>query len=387
MPGPAGHVVAMQRSGIREIMDLAWQVGDVIHLEVGEPNFETPTHVCEAAARAAVSGATRYTPNAGIPELRSAIADKVNERNALSASADQVVVSAGAVEALYASLVTVLSPGDEILLPDPGWPNFRMMTNLLGATPVFYGLRPENGFRPDPDEVESLISPRTRVLLLNTPSNPLGVVLDRDELVALLDVAATADLWVVSDECYDELTFDGGLVSPASLGHEAAVITAYSFSKTYAMTGWRVGYAVVPDDLAVHLAKVQEPLISCVNAVAQHAAVAAVTGPQDAVQEMRSAYRRRRDVAMEVAGERLLPFVRPSGAFYFWVDVRAAGGTSHELALRLVRDHHVAMAPGTAFGGRGEGWMRVSLANTADAIRTGLHALADAVITSASPSP
>lgn len=381
MPGPADHVVAMPRSGIREIMDLAWEIGDVVHLEVGEPNFETPVHVCEAAARAAMSGATRYTPNAGIPELRAALAEKVSERNGLDATPDQVVVSAGAVEALFASLVTVLSPGDEILLPDPGWPNFRMMANLLGATPIFYPLRPENGFRPDPEEIATLISPRTRVLLVNTPSNPLGVVLERYELEALLDVAARAGLWVVSDECYDELTFDGELVSPASLGHEASVITAYSFSKTYAMTGWRVGYAVVPAELAAYLAKVQEPLISCVNAVAQHAAVAAVTGPQDAVHEMRSAYRRRRDVAMEVAAEHSLPFVRPSGAFYFWVDVRATSDTSHELALRLVRDHHVATAPGTAFGARGEGWMRLSLANTEDAIRSGLTALSIAVAT------
>lgn len=378
MPRPADHVVSMSRSGIREIMDLAWAMGNVVHLEVGEPNFETPSHVCEAAAEAALGGATRYTPNAGVLALREALVAKVGARNGIQTDAAGIVVSAGAVEALYASLVTVLSPGDEILLPDPGWPNFRMMAALLSVRPVFYGLRPENGFRPDPDEIRSLITGRTRVLLVNTPSNPLGVVLGRDDLTPLLDIAAAADLWVVSDECYDELTFDSPLVSPASLGHDAAIITAYSFSKTYAMTGWRVGYAVVPEVLAVHLAKVQEPLISCVNAVAQHAALAAVTGPQDCVGEMRDAYRARRDAALAVAVDHNLSYVHPGGAFYLWIDVRDSSLTAHEMALELVRNHRVAVAPGTAFGDRGEGWIRVSLANTEEAVRIGVNAIADA---------
>jgi aspartate/methionine/tyrosine aminotransferase len=369
----------MSRSGIREIMDLAWELGDVVHLEVGEPNFDTPRHICEAAATAAMSGATRYTPNAGVDQLREALAAKVCDRNRVDADAGRIVVSAGAVEALYASLATVLSPGDEILLPDPGWPNFRMMADLFRARPVFYRLRPENGFRPDADEVRSLVTRRTRALLLNSPSNPLGVVLDTADLVALLDVAASHDLWVLSDECYDELTFDAPLVSPASLGHEAAVITVYSFSKTYAMTGWRVGYALVPRDLAGHLAKVQEPLISCVNAVAQHAALAAVTGPQQCVADMLAAYRARLEAAVALAAERSLGYLRPGGAFYLWVDVRNAGTKSQDLALNLLRHHRVAVAAGTAFGDEGEGWVRISLANTEEAIRTGMSALADSV--------
>ena len=184
---------------------------------------------------------------------------------------------------------------------------------------------------------------------------------------------------MLSDECYDELTFDAPLVSPASLGHEAAVITVYSFSKTYAMTGWRVGYAVVPRDLADHLAKVQEPLISCVNAVAQHAALAAVTGPQQCVADMLAAYRARLEAAVKVAAERSLGYVRPGGAFYLWVDVRGAGATAHDLALDLLRHHRVAVAPGTAFGDEGEGWVRMSLANSEEAIRAGVAALADTV--------
>jgi aspartate/methionine/tyrosine aminotransferase len=184
---------------------------------------------------------------------------------------------------------------------------------------------------------------------------------------------------VLSDECYDELTFDAPLVSPASLGHEAAVITVYSFSKTYAMTGWRVGYALVPRDLAGHLAKVQEPLISCVNAVAQHAALAAVTGPQQCVADMLAAYRARLEAAVALAAERSLGYLRPGGAFYLWVDVRDAGTKSQDLALNLLRHHRVAVAAGTAFGDEGEGWVRISLANTEEAIRTGMSALADSV--------
>ena len=379
MPVPAGHIAAMPRSGIREIMDLAWELGDVVHLEVGEPNFDTPRHICEAAAAAAMNGATRYTPNAGVVQLREALSAKVRDRNRIDADASQIIVSAGAVEALYASLATVLSHGDEILLPDPGWPNFRMMADLLRARPVYYRLRPQNGFRPDPDEVRSLVTHRTRALLLNSPSNPLGVMLDTADLVALLDIAARHDLWVLSDECYDELTFDAPLVSPASLGHEAAVVTVYSFSKTYAMTGWRVGYAVVPRVLAGHLAKVQEPLISCVNAVAQHAALAAVTGPQQCVADMLAAYRTRLDAAMAVAAERSLEYVRPGGAFYLWVDVRNAGAGSQELALNLLQHRRIAVAAGTAFGVEGEGWVRISLANTEEAICTGVSALADTV--------
>ena len=315
----------------------------------------------------------------GVVQLREALAAKVRDRNHVDADASGIVVGAGAVEALYASLATVLSPGDEILLPDPGWPNFRMMADLLRARPVFYRLRPENGFRPDADEVRSLVTHRTRALLLNSPSNPLGVVLDSADLVALLDVAARYDLWVLSDECYDELTFDAPLISPASLGHEAAVITVYSFSKSYAMTGWRVGYAVVPRVLAGHLAKVQEPLISCVNAVAQHAALAAVTGPQQCVADMLAAYRAATRDRRGRGGGAVARVRAAGGAFDLWIDVREAGITSHDLAINLLRHHHVAVAPGTAFGDEGEGWMRISLASTEEAIRVGVAALADSV--------
>jgi aspartate/methionine/tyrosine aminotransferase len=369
-------VSAMPRSGIREIMDLAWATPGVIHLEVGEPDFPTPTHIGEAAQQAIEDRKVRYTPNAGIVDLREAMAHKVTTRNGIAVSPDQIVVGAGAVEAIYASLVCTLAPGDEILLPDPGWPNFTMMATLLSAQPVYYPLRAANGFMPDAAEIERLITPRTKVILINSPSNPLGVVMDESSVVSLYELARRHDLWIVSDECYDEITFDQPQFSPGQIDTDGRVISTFSMSKTYAMTGWRVGYAAIPLELASVLAKTQEPLISCVSSPAQFAAIAALTGPQDCVSEMRDAYRARRDAAVDVAADRGIPFVTPQGAFYLWLDVSATGVTAREFALSLIRERGVAVAPGTAFGAEGEGWIRISLANSRDAVVGGVDAVA-----------
>jgi aspartate/methionine/tyrosine aminotransferase len=357
-------------------MDLAWATPGVVHLEVGEPDFPTPAHIGEAAQRAIEERRVRYTPNAGVMDLREAMADKVTTRNGFAVSPDQIVVGAGAVEAIYASLVCTLAPGDEILLPDPGWPNFTMMATLLSAQPVYYPLRAANGFMPDAAEIERLITPRTKVILINSPSNPLGVVMDEASVVSLYEMARRHDLWIVSDECYDEITFDQPQFSPGQLDVDGRVISTFSMSKTYAMTGWRVGYAAVPLELASVLAKTQEPLISCVSSPAQFAAIAALTGPQDCVHEMRDAYRSRRDAAVEVARASSIPFVTPQGAFYLWLDIGATGLTAREFALSLITAGGVAVAPGTAFGVEGEGWIRISLANSQEAVVGGINAVA-----------
>jgi aspartate aminotransferase len=231
----------MPRSGIREIMDLAWATPDVIHLEVGEPNFPTPQHVIEAADRAARAGYTKYTPNAGLPQLREALVDKLRARNRIDARPGQMIVTHGAVEALYTSLLALVGPGDEILLPDPGWPNYRMMTTLTRTEARYYPLTPAGRYLPQIDDLERLIGSRTRVLLLNSPSNPLGAIIPEARMRELLAFAAEHDLWVVSDECYDEIVFDSSFVSAAALAEEERVVSVFSFSKTYAMTGWRVG--------------------------------------------------------------------------------------------------------------------------------------------------
>src|SRR5919107_1209913 len=295
MPTLAPGAETMPRSGIRQVMDLAWSLPDpVIGLHVGEPSFTPPEHVIEAARAAYAAGDTHYVPNAGVGELRQALAHKVTTRNGFRVTPEQVIVSAGGAQALHVALSLTLRAGDEVLIPYPGWPNYAMAVMLLQATPVRYPLRPENGFRPDPAELATLITDRTRLIVVNTPSNPLGTVLPAADVEELVRFAERNDLWLLSDECYDALTFGPEHVSPGRFDRNGRVLSAFSFSKTYAMTGLRVGYLVATEEVALTSAKLQEPLLACVNAPAQAAALAALRGPQDEVAVMRAAYRERR---------------------------------------------------------------------------------------------
>jgi len=360
-------------------MDAAWASGrEFIGMHVGEPSFVPPEHVLEAAERAYAGGDTHYVPNAGVPALRKAIAVKVRERNGIDASPERVVVTAGGAQALHLAFSLTISKGDEVLIPDPGWPNFAMAVELLQATPVPYRLRPERGFLPDLEELERLVTPRTRMILVNTPSNPLGTVMDGELVEALVRFAERHDLWLLSDECYDALTYDVEHVSPARFDTKGVVLSAFSFSKSYAMTGVRVGYLVCPPGAAENAAKLQEAMISCVNAPAQAAALAALTGSQAQLARMREAYGRRRLLAMRLLSEHGIPFLEPHGAFYIWVDVRGlADRPVAEWALHLLSEKQVAVAPGTAFGAGGEGWVRLSLAADDDAIETGIARMAE----------
>lgn len=352
----------MPRSGIREIMDAAWARPDLIRLEVGEPDFPTPPHIVAAAHEAALAGHTGYTPTAGIPALRTALATKIRKRNGFSVEPEHVVLGNGGGQAIHATLVALTEPGDGILLPDPAWPNFVMMATLLGLDTAHYSLTAAGRYLPNVAELERLVTPRTRVLLLNSPSNPLGSVIDRDRMTALLEFAAQHDLWVLSDECYDEITFDDTAVSAAALDRDGRVATVFSFSKTYAMTGWRLGYVAAPPAVADILTTVQEPLISCLNTPTQYAALAALDSPPQMLDEIVATYRQRRDtVAGQLAALGMDAF-RPAGAFYTWVDVSGGGESSRDFALRLLAEEGVAVAPGTAFGARGEGFVRISLA-------------------------
>jgi len=353
---------AMPASGIREIMNAAWGRPGVIHLEVGQPDFPTPPHIVEAAHRAMVAGHTGYTPTAGIPALRAALADKIRVRNGYSVDPEQVVLGNGGDQALHATLTSMTVPGDGVLLPDPAWPNFEMMATLLGLRAAHYPLTAAGGYVPDVADLERLVTPATRVLLLNSPSNPLGSVIGRERMTELLAFAAAHDLWVLSDECYDEITFDGPPVSPAALDRDGRVASVYSFSKTYAMTGWRLGYVAAPPPLAEVLTKVQEPLVSCLNTPTQYAALAALESPPEVLAGMVAAYRHRRDAVTDQLQQLGMTAFRPAGAFYTWVDVRGAGLGAREFALQLLAEESVALAPGTAFGPGGEGHVRLSLA-------------------------
>lgn len=369
-------VEATPQSGIREVMDLAWAMDDVIHLEVGEPSFPTPPHIVEAAVQAARDGWTRYVPSAGIPRLREAIAEKLRKRNGLEVDSAQVIVTAGGVGAVQAAMLAVLEPGDEVLIPDPGWPNFRMIAGLLQAPERLYTPRPEHGFLPTVEDLERACGARTRALIVNSPSNPLGTVIPPGRLREILAFAEERDLWVISDECYDQIIFDADFVSTATLDRSERVLSCYTFSKTYAMTGWRLGYLAVPPEASQLGDKIQQALVSCVNAPTQMAALAALTGPQDVVTEMRDAYRARRDALLALLAEQGIDCVRPTGAFYAWVDVRDRAASAERFALELLRRDHVAVAPGTAFGPSSEGWVRLSLAADTDALLEGARRLA-----------
>ena len=373
---PSSIASSMPVSRIREIMELAWADPEAIHLEVGEPDFPTPEHVVEAAHKAALAGRTRYAPNAGLPELREALADKVTRRNAYEVRPEQVVVTQGGIQALYLVLRALLEPGDEVLLPDPAWPNYRMIAHLLGARVLSYPLVAEGGFLPRLEDLERLATPRTRAILVNSPSNPLGTVVSRELMEGLLDFARERGLWFISDEVYDEVVYDDVFVSAGSLAEPRdRLVSIYSFSKVYAMTGWRVGYLVAPPDLAKLLTGMQEPIISCVNTPAQMAALAAVTGPQDVVREMSEAYRARRDELLGVLDRGELPSSRPLGAFYVWTDVSEADVPSMEFARSLIEREHVAVAPGSAFGELGEGYVRLSLASSREDLLEGTSRL------------
>jgi len=366
----------MPVSRIREIMDLAWEDPEAIHLEVGEPDFPTPPHIIEAAHEAGRAGHTRYAPNAGVPELREALAGKVSGRNGYEAGPEQVVVTQGGIQALYLTLRAILEPGDEVLLPDPAWPNFRMIAHLLGARVLPYPLVAEGDFLPRPEDLERLVTPRTRAILVNSPSNPLGTVLPRGLAQTLLEFARKHGLWFIADEVYDELVFDDTFVSVGAVADpDDRLVSVYSFSKVYAMTGWRLGYLVAPSDLATILTGMQEPIVSCVNTPTQMAALAALNGPQQVVGEMRDAYKERRDELLEVLDRGVLPSSQPSGAFYVWTDVSAAGMPSMDLARSLIQTEHVAVAPGSAFGGLGEGYVRLSLASSKEDLLEGASRL------------
>lgn len=372
----ADKAVSMPRSGIREIMDLAWSTeAGVIGLHVGEPSFAPPEHAIRGAIQALEKGHTRYVPNAGIGPLREAITQKLADHNGITVDPADTIVTAGGMQAISLSMLAVLQPEDEVLVPDPGWPNFRMAAQLLHANSRGYRLLAENNFLPDLVELENLVTSRTRILVLNTPSNPLGAVLDRSTIEALLEFAHRHSLWVLSDECYDAITFEQAHISPASLDQHGLVISCFSFSKTYSMTGMRVGYVVPPLGKGWIFSKMQEATLSCVNAPAQYAALAALQGGYESVEQTRDVYRARRDMACRFLDENEIPYLRPQGSFFLWIDVSTLTTSAAEFARRAVLEKHVAVAPGTAFGASGEGYIRVSLAAETNDLLEGLHRL------------
>ena len=381
MKTTARTVAGMRRSGIREIMDLAAQDPDVLHLEVGEPNFPTPPHVIEAAARAATDGFTKYTANRGLPAVRETLAAKIATRNGFEVGIDQLVVTTGAVNALFQSLMVVCDPGDVVLLPDPAWPNYEMMAAIIDAPVHRYPLLPGTGFLPDLDALDRICraAPQAKAIVVNSPGNPTGGVFPRSTWEGLVEVCDRHDIYVVSDECYEDIIFEGEHISPGSLDHSGRMISVFSVSKSYAMTGWRIGYVAASPELAALVSKLQEALTSCATAVAQKAAQAAIGGDQACVAEMRDAYRLRRNTAADLLSEQGLLIARPHGAFYMMADTSSTGLDGYEFCRKLIVEWGVAVAPGETFGPSGTGKVRISLATAPADLEEGVRRFCGAV--------
>lgn len=369
----SSYAAAVPPSGIREIAHLVAGRSDVLHLEYGEPDFNAAPHVIAAAAAAAEAGA-RYTPTPGPSVLREALVEKLATVQRLDYRPEQVVVTAGGAQALASVFTALVVPGDEVMLPDPGFPNFAMLATLHGATVVPYRLDPSVGFHPDPAEVRALLTPRTKLLVVNSPSNPTGAVVAADDLADIVDAAAANGTWVLSDEVYDELVFDGAPV-PAARYAPDAVVGVYSFSKSHAMTGWRIGYLAANSELASTIARIQEPLISCTSALAQAGALAALHGPAATLEQMRVAYRRRRDLVVSALAAAGVDVAVPEGAFYCMYPL-APGVDSRLAALALV-DEGVACAPGSAFGQVARSHLRLSLAAADEVLTEAVRRLID----------
>ena len=370
------------RSGIREVMDLAWAVekaGKVIHLEVGQPDFDTPAHIVAATCRYAQDGHTKYVPNAGVDPLREAAARYFQHNTGVPTTSANILITPGAVMSVATSFLALLEPDDEVLLPDPGWPNYHMAVSIVHGQPVFYNLRAENQFLPDLGEIESLVSPKTKLLLLCTPSNPTGQVYDEALMRNLMDLAQRHDLWVLSDEIYGEIVFDQKHQSALPHDLDGRTLIVSGMSKSYAMTGYRVGFTRANPHYIELAAKLQEPFVSCGTGFSQLAAAEALDGPQDSVDAMREAYHRRRDIALTVLREYDLYRYTPGGAIYLMIDISAAGMDSRDFAVKLLEEKRVAVAPGKTFGQMCRNHVRISIAASEEDIRSGVTAICELV--------
>ena len=370
----------MAHSGIREIANEALRTPGAIRLDVGQPDFPTPQHIKDAGKRAIDENKTFYTHTQGLLSLRERLVAKLARVNGITTTPDRIACGPGGVGAIAAMFAAVLEQGDEVLLPDPGWPNYRMMLPWLGARAVYYPCPSEEGFQPDLDALAALVGPRTKILVVNSPNNPTGAVYPASTLAAMIELAQRNNLWLLSDECYDQILLDGTWTSPASLApDDARIATVFTFSKTYAMTGWRLGYLAGSADLIDTATKVLESNSSCVSTISQVAAEAALDGPQDCVAEMVGAYRRRRDLVAGILHGAELLIARPTGAFYIMADVSPAGLPARELAFKLLRERGVSVAPGTAFGQVAGQAVRISLASSDSDLEEGVRRLGEFV--------
>ena len=369
------------RSVIREMFSMQTGLEDVVSFALGEPDFVAPEHVIEATVSSFRRGETHYTPNAGIPALREAVSKEYQKRG-LSYQPNEILIGAGAISILCLACTAILDVGSEVLLPDPGWANYKGLIIQVGAVPVPVKVYEKNGFIFDPEDLRRAITPRTKMILINSPANPTGGVASAERLRQIADLAKEKDLYILTDEIYNALLWDEEpYASIAGFdGMKERTIIVDGFSKKYAMTGFRLGWGAGPEEVISAMTKLLENMLSSVNEGVQWGGVAALTGDQNCVEEMKRQYRRRRRLMVEgLNAIDKISCQEPKGAFYAFANITATGLTSRDFAIRLLQEKHTVVVPGTGFGEGGEGFIRLSYATSEENIKEGLRRIREFV--------
>jgi len=367
-------IVNVKPSGIRKFFDIVSEMPDAISLGVGEPDFDTPWHVRDEGIFSLEKGKTFYTSNAGLMGLRQEISAYINRRQGITYDpAKEILVTVGGSEAIDVALRCMLNPGEEVIIPQPCYVSYEPCTVMADGVPVIIDLKHENDFRLTPEELEAAITDKTKVLILAFPNNPTGAIMERKDLEAIAEVIIKHDIYVISDEIYSELSYHGDHVSIATLpGMKERTIMINGFSKSYAMTGWRLGYACGPEVILKQMIKLHQFAIMCAPTTSQYAAIEALRNGDEDVVAMRESYNERRRYLLHVFREMGLECFEPFGAFYVFPCIKEFGMTSDEFAIRFLEEEKVAVVPGTAFGDSGEGFLRISYAYSLDNLKEAL---------------
>ncbi len=357
-------------SGIRKFFDIANSIEDCISLGVGEPDFETPWHITEEGIYSLEQGRTFYTSNQGLPELREEIAKWNKRKYNLDYSKDEVIITCGGSEAIDIALRATLNPGDEVIILEPNYVCYEPDIILAGGVPIKIKLKNENEFRLTPEELESVITPKTKILLMNYPNNPTGAIMAKEDLEKISKVIIKHDLLVITDEIYSELTYEGKHFSIGALpGMRDRTITINGFSKTYSMTGWRLGYVMGPRVIIDQVKKIHQFVVMSAPTISQYAGLEALRNGDNDIERMKKEYDKRRKYLLKEFDRLGLPCFEPKGAFYIFPDIRKYNMSSEEFATELLNKEHVVVVPGTAFGDSGEGFVRISYAYSLDALK------------------
>lgn len=370
-------VVSLKKSGIRKFFDIVSEMKDVISLGVGEPDFDTPWHIREEGIYALEKGKTFYTSNAGLKELRVEIDNYLKRTQNISYNPDtEIIVTVGGSEAIDIGLRAMVNAGDEVIIPQPSYVSYEPCAILAGAKPVIIDLKAENEFRLTAEELKNAITDKTKILILPFPNNPTGAIMERKDLEEIAKVCIENDIYVISDEIYGELSYKEKHISIASIaGMKERTILINGFSKAYAMTGWRLGYACGPKEIIEQMVKIHQYAIMCAPTTSQYSAVEALKKGDDDVKLMRESYNQRRRFLMNAFKEMGLECFEPYGAFYVFPSIKEFGMTSEEFAMKFLEEEHVAVVPGTAFGDSGEGFLRISYAYSMENLKRAMERL------------